>query len=147
MPCHKGYFRSHYWQDLTAMGIMNTIYQNKSLFLSAEQEPPPWPSCVGGSNPQLTLSSSTNHPPCKSQIYIKKVSTTLNSCLTANITLLEISYIKIHNKINAKADKDHNTRYTGLLLVARYKLHYIDDNDETSVVYMLYGLTVIQSVA
>lgn len=92
MPCQKGYFRSHYWQDPTVIHIMNTIIdKKKSLFLSAEQEPPPWPSCVGGGNPQLTLSSSTYHPHCKSQIYMKKVSTTFNSCLTANIIIRNLT--------------------------------------------------------
>lgn len=54
--------------------IMNTtaVEKKHEPFLSAEQEPPPGPSCVGGGNPQLTLSSSTCLPSCTSQIYIKK---------------------------------------------------------------------------
>ncbi|MPC11841.1 hypothetical protein E2C01_004515 [Portunus trituberculatus] len=45
---------------------MNTTTIKKyDPFLSAEQEPPPGPSYVGGGNPQLTLSSSTCLSPCK----------------------------------------------------------------------------------
>lgn len=82
----KSYLLSHPCMSRVNEHIMNTTTIKKyDPFLSAEQEPPPGPSLVGGGNPQLTLSSSTCFPPCKSQIYIKKkVSTTSRFSLTEN---------------------------------------------------------------